>query len=125
MLTLTCVSTGGPATTVLWTTKDSGIITQGVQSVLDGLGNITIFTLAYSAFHIATNTYIMALTSRYDAFSSYELTDITWRDDQGAEVKPVLWIDDVMVNQMGKIEVKDHASCEDIIFNTEKHTRMQ
>ena len=45
------------------------------------------------------------LTSGNESFSPDELTDITWRDDQGTEVKPVLWVDDVMVNQMRKLEV--------------------
>ena len=31
---LTCISTGGPATTVTWT-KDSNIITEGTETVLD------------------------------------------------------------------------------------------
>ena len=32
--TLTCISTGGPATTVTWT-RDSGTVTEGTESVLD------------------------------------------------------------------------------------------
>ena len=32
--TLTCISTGGPATTVTWT-RDSATVTEGVQTVLD------------------------------------------------------------------------------------------
>ena len=33
-LTLTCVSTGGPATTVTWT-RDSTTVTEGTETVLD------------------------------------------------------------------------------------------
>ena len=33
-LTLTCISTGGPATTVTWT-KDSTTVTEGTHTVLD------------------------------------------------------------------------------------------
>ena len=33
--TLTCISTGGPATTVTWTRADSGIITTGNVTVLN------------------------------------------------------------------------------------------
>ena len=33
-LTLTCISTGGPATTVTWT-RDSTIVTEGTETVLD------------------------------------------------------------------------------------------
>ena len=33
-LTLTCISTGGPATTVTWT-RDSTTVTQGTQTVLN------------------------------------------------------------------------------------------
>ena len=33
-LTLTCISTGGPATTVTWT-RDSTTVTQGAQTVLN------------------------------------------------------------------------------------------
>ena len=32
--TLTCISTGGPATTVIWT-RDSGTVTEGTKTVLD------------------------------------------------------------------------------------------
>ena len=32
--TLTCISTGGPATNVIWT-RDSDIVTQGTKTVLD------------------------------------------------------------------------------------------
>ena len=32
--TLTCISTGGPATTVIWT-RDSDTVTEGNQTVLD------------------------------------------------------------------------------------------
>ena len=32
--TLTCISTGGPATTVIWT-RDSTTVTEGTQTVLD------------------------------------------------------------------------------------------
>ena len=32
--TLTCISTGGPATTVTWT-RDSGTITEGTETTLD------------------------------------------------------------------------------------------
>ncbi|CAI8029811.1 hypothetical protein GBAR_LOCUS16917, partial [Geodia barretti] len=32
--TLTCISTGGPATTVTWT-RDSTTVTQGTQTVLN------------------------------------------------------------------------------------------
>ena len=32
--TLTCISTGGPATTVTWT-RDSDTVTQGAETVLD------------------------------------------------------------------------------------------
>ena len=32
--TLTCISTGGPATTVTWT-RDSTIVTEGTETVLD------------------------------------------------------------------------------------------
>ena len=32
--TLTCISTGGPATTVTWT-RDSVIVTEGIETVLD------------------------------------------------------------------------------------------
>ena len=34
MNTLTCISTGGPATTVIWT-RDSFMVTEGAQTVLD------------------------------------------------------------------------------------------
>ena len=34
-LTLTCISTGGPATTVTWT-RDSITVTQGTETVLNG-----------------------------------------------------------------------------------------
>ena len=34
MLTLTCISTGGPATTVTWT-RDSDTVTEGTKTVLD------------------------------------------------------------------------------------------
>ena len=34
MNTLTCISTGGPATTVTWT-RDSIVVTEGAQTVLD------------------------------------------------------------------------------------------
>ena len=34
MNTLTCISTGGPATTVSWT-RDSIVVTEGAQTVLD------------------------------------------------------------------------------------------
>ena len=34
MSTLTCISTGGPATTVTWT-RDSIIITEGAETVLN------------------------------------------------------------------------------------------
>ena len=33
-LTLTCISTGGPATTVTWT-RDSTTVTEGTETVLD------------------------------------------------------------------------------------------
>ena len=33
-LTLTCISTGGPATTVTWT-RDSDTVTEGTETVLD------------------------------------------------------------------------------------------
>ena len=33
-LTLTCISTGGPATTVTWT-RDSNTVTEGTETVLD------------------------------------------------------------------------------------------
>ena len=33
-MTLTCISTGGPATTVTWT-RDSIIVTEGTETVLD------------------------------------------------------------------------------------------
>ena len=33
-LTLTCISTGGPATTVIWT-RDSTTVTEGSETVLD------------------------------------------------------------------------------------------
>ena len=33
-LTLTCISTGGPATTVTWT-RDSTTVTEGIETVLD------------------------------------------------------------------------------------------
>ena len=33
-LTLTCISTGGPATTVIWT-RDSTTVTEGTKTVLD------------------------------------------------------------------------------------------
>ena len=35
-LTLTCISTGGPATTVTWT-RDSTTVTEGTETVLDDL----------------------------------------------------------------------------------------
>ena len=34
MVTLTCISTGGPATTVTWT-RDSVTVTEGTETVLD------------------------------------------------------------------------------------------
>ena len=34
MNTLTCISTGGPATTITWT-RDSIVVTEGAQTVLD------------------------------------------------------------------------------------------
>ena len=34
MNTLTCISTGGPATTVTWT-RDNVIVTEGTETVLD------------------------------------------------------------------------------------------
>ena len=33
-VTLTCISTGGPATTVTWT-RDSDTVTEGTETVLD------------------------------------------------------------------------------------------
>ncbi|CAI8037267.1 Kalirin, partial [Geodia barretti] len=39
-LTLTCISTGGPATTVTWT-RDSTTVTQGTQTVLNDPVNAT------------------------------------------------------------------------------------
>ena len=35
-MTLTCISTGGPATTVTWT-RDSITVTEGTETVLDDL----------------------------------------------------------------------------------------
>ena len=37
-LTLTCISTGGPATTVTWT-RDSTTVTTGTQSILNNVTN--------------------------------------------------------------------------------------
>ena len=34
-LTLTCISTGGPATTVTWTRDSTTTVTEGTQTVLD------------------------------------------------------------------------------------------
>ena len=34
-LTLTCISTGGPATTVTWTRDSTTVITEGTESVLN------------------------------------------------------------------------------------------
>ena len=34
-LTLTCISTGGPATTVTWTRDSSTTVTEGTETVLD------------------------------------------------------------------------------------------
>ena len=35
LLTLVCISTGGPATTVTWTRDSTTIVTEGTETVLD------------------------------------------------------------------------------------------
>ena len=35
LLTLACISTGGPATTVTWTRDSTTIVTEGTETVLD------------------------------------------------------------------------------------------
>ena len=48
-LTITCISTGGPATTVTWT-RDSTTVTQGTETVLnDPVTPLYIHTLSLTA----------------------------------------------------------------------------
>ena len=82
--TITCISTGGPATTVTWT-RDSDTVTEGIETVLDGRVTAQYtHTLTVNETSSFNGTYSCTISNRKSSFyASKEITATVIHNEYG------------------------------------------